>query len=130
VGFEPTVLAFEVGEVRSGKVKLEEAVVPCGAEAGLTALLVLINDQKFTKTAKCWGVDNNANGTNTNRIVVFKRAPQVEVGRRPRAYPCRRSFPSSFLACNTAAAPAPGLRVPTVFRSGPGRSYQGIITAR
>jgi hypothetical protein len=66
-------VAFEVGEVRGGKVKLEEAVVPCGVEAGLTPLLVLINDQKFTKTAKCWGVDNNAKGTNTNRIVVFKK---------------------------------------------------------
>ncbi|HVM50577.1 MAG TPA: DNA methyltransferase [Candidatus Acidoferrum sp.] len=68
-------VAFEVGEVRGGTVKLEEAVVPCGIEAGLEPLLVLINDQKFTKTANCWGVDNNAKGTNTNRIVVFRRAP-------------------------------------------------------
>jgi hypothetical protein len=66
-------VAFEVGEVRAGKVRLEEAVVPCGIEAGLRPLLVLINDQKFTKTANCWGVDNNAKGTNTNRIVVFRR---------------------------------------------------------
>lgn len=66
-------VAFEVGEVRGGKVKLEEAVVPCGVEAGLKPHLVLINDQKFTKTANCWGVDNNAKGTNTNRIVVFKK---------------------------------------------------------
>ncbi len=64
-------VAFEVGEVRAGKVKLEEAVVPCGVEAGLEPLLILINDQKFTKTANCWGVDNNAKGTNTNRVVVF-----------------------------------------------------------
>ena len=67
-------VAFEVGEVRGGKVKLEEAVVPCGIEAGLKPLLILINDQKFTKTANCWGVDNNAKGTNTNRIVVFQKA--------------------------------------------------------
>jgi len=66
-------VAFEVGEVRGGKIRLEEAVVPCGVEAGLKPLLVLINDQKFTKTANCWGVDNNAKGTNTNRIVVFQR---------------------------------------------------------
>jgi hypothetical protein len=66
-------VAFEVGEVRKGKVRLEEAVVPCGIEAGLTPLLILINDQKFTKTANCWGVDNNALGTNTNRIVVFRK---------------------------------------------------------
>lgn len=66
-------VAFEVGEVRGDSVKLEEAVVPCGLEAGLDPLLILINDQKFTKTANCWGVDNNAKGTNTNRIVVFRK---------------------------------------------------------
>jgi hypothetical protein len=66
-------VAFEVGEVRGGKVKLEEAVLPCGIEAGLEPLLVLINDQEFTKTANCWGVDNNAKGTNTNRIVLFRK---------------------------------------------------------
>ncbi len=71
-------VAFEVGEVRGGKVKLEEAVLPCGVEAGLEPLLVVINDQKFTKTANCWGVDNNFKGTNTNRIVVFRK----EVGAR------------------------------------------------
>jgi hypothetical protein len=66
-------VAFEVGEVRGGTVKLDEHVVPCGAEAGLRPRLVLINTQRFTKTAACWGVDNNAKGTNTNRIVVFER---------------------------------------------------------
>jgi hypothetical protein len=66
-------VAFEVGEVRRGKVRLEEAVVPCGMAAGLEPLLILINDQKFTKTANCWGVDNNFKGTNTNRIVLFRK---------------------------------------------------------
>ena len=66
-------VAFEVGEVRAGKIKLEEAVIPCGLNAGLEPLLVMINDQKFTKTANCWGVDNNTKGTNTNRIVVFRK---------------------------------------------------------
>jgi tRNA G10 N-methylase Trm11 len=66
-------VAFEVGEVRGGTVKLEEAVLPCGIEAGLEPVLVLINDQKFTKTANCWGVDNNFKGTNTNRVVVFRK---------------------------------------------------------
>jgi hypothetical protein len=33
----------------------------------------MINRQVFTKTAQCWGVDNNAKGTNSNRIVVFER---------------------------------------------------------
>jgi len=66
-------VAFEVGEVHGGKTKLEEAVLPCGLEAGLEPMLVLINDQKFTKTANCWGVDNNYKGTNTNRIVAFQK---------------------------------------------------------
>ena len=66
-------VAFEVGEIHVGKTKLEEAVLPCGVAAGLEPLLVLINDQKFTKTANCWGVDNNFKGTNTNRIVVFQK---------------------------------------------------------
>ena len=64
-------VAFEVGEVHGGKTKLEEAVLPCGVAAGLTPQLILINDQKFTKTANCWGVDNNFKGTNTNRVVLF-----------------------------------------------------------
>ena len=66
-------VAFEVGEVRGGTVRLEEAVLPCGVAAGIEPLLVLINDQEFTKTANCWGVDNRAKGTNTNRIVVFRK---------------------------------------------------------
>lgn len=66
-------VAFEVGEVHGGETRLEEAVVPCGMAAGLKPLLVLINDQEFTKTANCWGVDNMSKGTNSNRIVVFRK---------------------------------------------------------
>ncbi len=71
-------VAFEVGEIRGGKIKLEEAVVPCGVKVGLKPLLILINDQKFTKTANCWGVNNNAKGTNTNRVVVFRKGNRRE----------------------------------------------------
>lgn len=67
-------VAFEVGEVRGGRVRLEEHVIPCGIDAGLQPMLVLINSQEFTKTAACWGVDNNRKGTNTNRIVLFRKA--------------------------------------------------------
>jgi hypothetical protein len=67
-------VAFEVGEVHGGKTKLEETVLPCGVGVGLEPVLVLINDQQFTKTANCWGVDNMGKGTNTNRIVVFRKA--------------------------------------------------------
>jgi len=66
-------VAFEVGEVRGGKVRLEETVIPAGTSAGLLAELVLINSQDFTKTANCWGVTNNQKGTNTNRIVLLRR---------------------------------------------------------
>ncbi|BET66268.1 DNA methylase [Opitutales bacterium ASA1] len=67
-------LAFEVGEVKGGKVRLEETAFAIGAEAGLEPVVVMINDQNFTKTANCWGVTNATKGTNTNRVVVFRRA--------------------------------------------------------
>ena len=66
-------IAFEVGEVHGGKLRLEEAVVPCGLAAGLELELIMINQQEFTKTAHCWEVTNNAGGTNTNRIVLFRK---------------------------------------------------------
>ena len=66
-------VAFEVGEVHGGKTKLEEYVLPSGTAAGLTPRLVVINDQEFTKTANCWGVDNMSKGTNTNRIVLLRK---------------------------------------------------------
>jgi hypothetical protein len=66
-------VAFEVGEIRGGRIKLEEAVLPCAIAAGLEPALVLINDQKFTKTANCWGVENNSKGTNSNRVVVIQK---------------------------------------------------------
>ncbi len=67
-------VAFEVGEVQRGTLRLEEAVVPLGLAAGLDCLGVLVNRQAFTKTAHIWGVGNNEAGTNSNRIVLF-RAP-------------------------------------------------------
>ena len=66
-------IAFEVGEVHGGKVRLEEAVIRAGAGNKLEPILLQINDQKFTKTANCWGVDNNLKGTNTNRLVIFRK---------------------------------------------------------
>ena len=67
-------IAFEVGEVRGGKVRLEEAVVPCGMSAGLEPIAIMINSQRFTKTAACWGVSNNRKGTNSNRVVVLRKS--------------------------------------------------------
>lgn len=66
-------VAFEVGEINARRVKLEETVLPCGLDAGFEPVLVLLNSQQFTKTANCWGVANNTKGTNTNRVVVFRK---------------------------------------------------------
>jgi DNA modification methylase len=66
-------VAFEVGEVRGGKLLLETLVVPAAQAAGLTPLMVIVNDQTFTKTSNCWGVKNLQKGTNTNRIVLLKK---------------------------------------------------------
>jgi hypothetical protein len=66
-------VAFEVGEVCAGTVKLEETVITAARDGGLVPVLVLINQQEFTKTANCWGVDNNAKGTNSNRIVLLRK---------------------------------------------------------
>ena len=66
-------VAFEVGEVRGGKVRLDETILPLGAQAGFAPVCVLINAQAFTKTANIWGIGNNARGTNSNRIVVLRR---------------------------------------------------------
>ncbi len=66
-------VAFEVGEVKNGKIKLEEYVVPLGIKSGFNLLGVLINEQEFTKTANIWGIKNNKKGTNSNRIVLFKK---------------------------------------------------------
>lgn len=64
-------VAFEVGEVRRGEIRLEEIVAPLGVSAGFECGAVLINAQRFTKTANIWGVANNRLGTNSNRIVLF-----------------------------------------------------------
>ena len=66
-------VAFEVGEVRNGKVKLEDAVVPVGIEVGFRCLGIMLNTQEFTKTSNIWGIQNNSHGTNSNRIVLFQK---------------------------------------------------------
>jgi hypothetical protein len=66
-------VAFEVGEIRNGKIKLEEYVVPLGLNAGFECVGIMINQQEFTKTANIWGISNNKSGTNTNRIVIFRK---------------------------------------------------------
>ncbi|MDE2582440.1 MAG: site-specific DNA-methyltransferase [Rhodospirillales bacterium] len=66
-------VAFEVGEVRRGRVLLERLVWQAAEGLPFARLAVLVNRQAFTKTAQCWGVANNRSGTNTNRIVMLRR---------------------------------------------------------
>ena len=66
-------VAFEVGEVRKGKVRLDDYVIPLGLKAGFSCPGVVVNRQEFTKTANIWGVNNNQSGTNSNRIVLFNK---------------------------------------------------------
>jgi hypothetical protein len=66
-------VAFEVGEIRNGKINLDEYVVPLGLKAGFRCEGIMVNQQEFTKTANIWGVNNNEKGTNSNRIVIFHK---------------------------------------------------------
>ena len=66
-------LIFEVGEVRQGKIKLDEEVLPLAYKTGFECEYILINKQKFTKTSNIWGIKNNSKGTNTNRLLVLKK---------------------------------------------------------
>lgn len=66
-------LAFEVGEIKKGKILMEDLVIPTAEKAGFRPEGVIINAQEFTKTANCWGVSNQKKGTNTNRIILLRK---------------------------------------------------------
>ncbi len=65
-------VAYEVGEVRSATVRLENEVIASAEGTEFEVLGVIVNQQEFTKTANCWGVENNNLGTNSNRIVLLQ----------------------------------------------------------
>ena len=67
------IIAFEVGEVKNGKIKLEEQLIPLAKNIGFSIEGVMINQQNFTKTANIWGIKNNIKGTNSNRILVLSK---------------------------------------------------------
>ena len=67
-------VVFEVGEVKRGTVRLEEHALPVAIDAGFEPICVAVQVQDFTKTANCWGVDNNSKGTNTQRMIVLRKA--------------------------------------------------------
>jgi len=66
-------IAFEVGEVNKGTLKMEEMVIPAATSAGLEPVCVMVNAQVFTKTSNCWGVNNGVKGTNSNRVVILRK---------------------------------------------------------
>lgn len=66
-------VAFEVGEIKNGKIKLEQEILRLALKNSFSCDSILINQQNFTKTSNIWGVKNNISGTNTNRIVVLKK---------------------------------------------------------
>ena len=67
------VFAFEVGEVRSGSLLLDQVVVDVARDTPWEPVCIVVNEQTFTKTSNTWGVRNNRAGTNSNRIVVMRR---------------------------------------------------------
>lgn len=69
-------VAFEVGEVRGGKLLLEKLVWSAAEGLPFERICVIVNRQSFTKTSNCWGISNNVKGTNSNRIVILRRLPR------------------------------------------------------
>ena len=66
-------IAFEVGEVKNGKIKLEEEMLSICQNLNFKEIQILINRQEFSKTANIWGVKNNEKGTNSNRILLIQK---------------------------------------------------------
>jgi len=66
-------IAIEVGEIKRGQIKMEDLIMKAGSWCGISPKEIYLNEQNFTKTSHCWGIENNKSGTNTNRIVVFQK---------------------------------------------------------
>lgn len=67
-------IAFEVGEVRNKTLNLDEVLVPLAIRIGFNIEMVILNVQDFTKTSNLWGISNNKQGTNTNRILLMSKS--------------------------------------------------------
>ena len=66
-------IAIEVGEIKKGKIKMEDLVTEAGNMCGVSPCEIYLHTQRFTKTSHCWGIENNLQGTNTHRVVVFQK---------------------------------------------------------
>ncbi len=69
------ICVVEVGEIKYKReiVHLDEVVVSLAPSAGLRVKEVLIHQQRFTKLANTFKIENNKQGTNTHRLVVMKK---------------------------------------------------------
>ena len=84
-------VAFEVGEIKGGKVKLDEYIIPAGLNAGFNCAGIIINLQQFTKTAHIWGVKNNTGGTTQTGLSCSTRSITIYQGTiRGRSYDSSR----------------------------------------
>ena len=70
--WETTLAASEAPSQKS-RVELEKYVILLARAAGLSCFAVLINRQRFTKTANIWGITNNTKGRNSNRVVLLHK---------------------------------------------------------
>jgi hypothetical protein len=66
---------IEVGEVayKGEIVNLDEVIAERALARGFQVEEVLIHQQRFTKLANCFNVENNKRGTNTHRLVVLRK---------------------------------------------------------
>jgi hypothetical protein len=76
------VCVVEVGDINLGRrsINLDEEIISISDDLlsvvpdyCLEVEHVLVNQQRFTKLANCFGITNNQKGTNTNRLVVLRK---------------------------------------------------------
>ena len=81
------VFAFEVGEIRSGSLLLDQVVVDVARETEWDPVCVVVNAQVFTKTSNTWGIDNNPG---RNQLEPHRRDAPAVTGRveRDHGRPC------------------------------------------
>lgn len=68
------VCVIEVGDVLHCRepLNLDDVITDLAAPAGLAVEKVMIHQQRFTKLANTFNVDNNEDGTNTHRLVIMR----------------------------------------------------------
>lgn len=67
-------VAWEVGDVHKGTVKLDEISMELGIMTGFKPVCIVKNVQDFAKVSSLYGVKNNELGTNSNNICILEKA--------------------------------------------------------